>query len=453
MSEEEDKPLGAEIDLDAWEPQLPPPDFAERVLRQVHPPRRRRGPWIAAAAATAVAAAVLVGIAAQPASRGEAIAKERIEVPLGRRALAVLEPGANVRWNGDDVVQSQGDVFYRVEPGARFTVHTPAGDVEVKGTCFSVKVREMNKRDLKVGATSAALSALAFVAVYEGKVAVSHASERVELGAGQTATAGGHDGLKRTNGESAHDIEAALATAEASDDDPQVAANRNLVRQIGEYRHRLDTLSNEKSDLEVKLKKSEDALSASKDGAPVKLRHEFDVDQEEWRELAKNGTIKYRVPCIDAKGDGWSPSPQKLDQLGLAPQDGAVLNAAYKHSSDRLWAVIKPLCAAAVGSAEVAARIGPDTCVHLVLDTETEKDHDATDKARKLVGQIRAGEVPMPAPSAELHPVTKIFLALTGASKDLETELARSYGPEDAHRIVFADGMCMGSSIFGGPRK
>lgn len=462
MSDEEDKPLGAEIDLSAWEPQLPPPDFAERVMAKVRPPPtkpRRRWPYIAAVATAAIAAAVLLDLAAQPPSKGEAIAKDRIEVPLGRRALAVLEPGANVRWNGDDVVQSQGDVFYRVEPGARFTVHTPAGDVEVKGTCFSVKVREMNKRDMKVSATSVTLSALAFVAVYEGKVAVSHASERVELTAGQTAQTG-ENGIKRTNSDNAKDIELALATAESGDDDPQVAANRNLVRQIGEYRHRLESLSGEKTELETKLKKSEEALSAAKDGAPVSLKNDFDLDQNDWKELAKDGSIKFRTPCIDGKGKGWNPSPEKLDKLGLAPQDGPVLNEAYKRSSERLWGVIKPLCAAAVGSADVASKIGPDTCVHLVLDTESEKDPAAADAARKLVGQMRSGDVPMPAPNTpeyeKLNPVTKMFLSLTGANKELESDLAQSFGPEEAHRLAYEDGMCAWQSHFGGspaPKK
>ena len=133
------------LDLEAWEPQAPPPDFAERVLAQVRadapsrqePPKRTRRPWAIAAGAVAtlsIAAAVALSIGRAP-SHGDAIAKDRTEVSIGSRARAVLEPGAQVAWDGDDVVQSSGDVFYRVEPGARFRVHTPAGDVEVKGTC------------------------------------------------------------------------------------------------------------------------------------------------------------------------------------------------------------------------------------------------------------------------------------------------------------------------------
>ena len=183
MSEEEEE--NERLDLSAWEPQLPPSDFAERVLAEVRPakePQKRSGRWrwFAGAGVAAAAAAVFV-FGASPPSRGDEIARERIEVSIGNRARAVLEPGAHVTWNGDEVTQPNGDVFYRVEPGAKFRVHTPAGDVEVKGTCFTVKVADMQKRDMKSGAIGAALSALAFVAVYEGKVAVSHAGQRADL--------------------------------------------------------------------------------------------------------------------------------------------------------------------------------------------------------------------------------------------------------------------------------
>ena len=208
----------AKIDLEAWEPQEPPSDFAERVLGRVRAEskrpsapsqgrpsvlsrRRRLGGAAGVAGLLAIAAALAVRVTSMADARGEAIAKDRVEVSIGVRARAVLEPGAQVKWDGDDVVQVHGDVFYRVEPGARFRVHTPAGDVEVKGTCFAVKIRgeapaskvegaTMDKRDVKSGVIGAALSALAFVAVYEGKVAVSHAGSRVDLGAGETARVG-----------------------------------------------------------------------------------------------------------------------------------------------------------------------------------------------------------------------------------------------------------------------
>ena len=51
----------------------------------------------------------------------------------------------------------------------------------------------MNRRDVKVTVATAVSTALAFVAVYEGKVAVSHAGQSVQLVAGEGAklSAGG----------------------------------------------------------------------------------------------------------------------------------------------------------------------------------------------------------------------------------------------------------------------
>ncbi len=90
----------------------------------------------------------------------------------------------------------------------------------------------MDKRDVKSGVIGAALSALAFVAVYEGKVAVSHAGSRVDLGAGESAQAGSdgvHASGKLGEGEKAFDAKAASA---ASGDVPLAPANDNLVAQV-----------------------------------------------------------------------------------------------------------------------------------------------------------------------------------------------------------------------------
>lgn len=449
MSAEEDQ--DEKLDLSAWEPQLPPSDFAERVLAKVKPPvasaSAKRRPWgkIAGAAvgALAVAAAIAVGVG-RPPSHGDAIAKERLEVSIGSRARAVLEPGAHVTWDGDDVTQPNGDVFYRVEPGARFRVHTPAGDVEVKGTCFTVKVVDMQKRDFKSGAVGAALSALAFVAVYEGKVAVSHAGQRADLGAGESAGIG-PDGLtKGATAEGQKEFDAKVANANANGD-PLASANENLVSQVSEYKKRLEAIATQKTELEKKLATTEKQLEAAREGGTVgPAKHEFDLSQDDWKELAKNSTIKARIPCL--RESEWNVKKENLDKLGLAPQDAATIKSAYKHSTDKMWAKIKPLCAAALGSAEAAEKIGPSTCQFLVLDIEEGKDPDAAKAAMKLVGEVRGGVRPPPGPNDAVNPVYGMFMAVTNSIHDFEAHLAQSMGPEDAHRVTYSDGLCMGSS-------
>lgn len=452
-------PLGETFSLEEWEPALPPSDFAERVLARVKadgPEKtakrasRRWGMVAAGAGILAVAAAMSLRVSA-PTAQGEAIAQERIEVPLGSRALAVLEPGANVRWNGDDVVQSRGDVFYRVEPGKRFVVHTPAGDVEVRGTCFAVKVRgtEMQKRDVKAGTIGAALSALAFIAVYEGKVAVSHASGRVDLRAGESAQSGA-DGVKRLGPDGEKAFEASAATA-AENDDPLDRANRNLVKQVGEYRSRLESVVAEKSELEAKLKRSEEQLAAGRDGS-APWKSEFDLSNDDWKELAKDGTIKYKMPCESSRAKEVYTA-ERLSAAGLTPEEGAALKDAHARSNERVWSELKPLCARAVGSADVAEKIGVNTCIHLVLDIENARDGAATMEARKLVGEIRAGLKPMPRSEDNSNPVLKLFLATTGEMPKFERDLAQTFGPEEAHRIAYSDELCAGQSTFGGTAK
>lgn len=452
-------PLRDELDLEAWRVDSPPSDFAERVLTRVAQEKRapararmrsRFGVWTAVASLGAAAAIAIVWTRGGAPTHGELVARERVEASIGSRARVVLEPGAAVSWNGDDVEQKQGDVFYRVEPGARFRVHTAAGDIEVKGTCFGVRVRDMQKRDLKSGAVGAAVTALAFVGVYEGRVAVSHAGQRVEIGAGESARTGSGNLTKASLGDGDRAFEANAAAA--SESDPLANANRNLVDQVSDYRRRLDTLAEQKTQLEAKLASSEKQLEAARaNGTAPREKNEFDLDPNEWKSLAETATIKARTPCV--RETSWEPTPETLNKLGLAPADGAILKNAYAHSNERVWNALRPICAAALGSAEVAARLGANTCQHLVLDLERRKDGPAVEEAMAFVGEVRAGIRPMPEPNAPIHPVAKMFLAVTGESKAFEAELAQSLGPEEAHRVTFAEDMCMSQSTWSGRRR
>lgn len=478
----------AKLDLEAWTAQEPPRGFADRVLTRIEAEkdpkralartataeismasRRRRGlrraAWIGGAVTSlALAAAVALFVHGRVDARGDVVAERRTEVSVGSRARAVLEPGATLKWNDeDDVVQERGDVFYRVErskPGGRFVVHTPAGDVEVRGTCFVVKVRgnasnhgksEMNARDLKSGALGAGATALAFVAVYEGKVAVSHANERVEVAAGESARFDGRGVSKSgtpSEGERAFDQEAT-----ASVRDPLSAANENLVSQIGEYRRRLENIVAQKAELEATLKNTEQKLALRTGDASVDSKAEFDLGADDWKTLAKDGTVKFMIPCTQPPN--WSPSRAQLDRLALAPDDANTLKDAYAKSAARLASVVSPLCAQILGNADLVDKIGMNTCVHLVVDQAYGKDKAAAGEAMREVGEMRAGMRSAFDPNVADHPIAKMFFAMTGETKAFENDLAASLGPEEAHRVVFAEGMCMGRSTFGGagPRE
>ncbi|HEX4513993.1 MAG TPA: hypothetical protein VH054_10665 [Polyangiaceae bacterium] len=437
-------------ELDAWEPETPPADFAERVGARVVTERRahrRRVAIMGSVAALAVAAAAAVFVLRQDKeTSGDITADHEMEIAIGPRAVAVLDAGAHVSWRGSEVTQDRGGVFYRVERGAPFRVHTPAADATVHGTCFGVAIEnpeeDMHARDWKAAGVGAAITTVAFVAVYEGKVAVAKGAQSVELTAGQSARAG-DDGVKRTG-----DFDPTSPSG-AGTDEPYAKANKNLADQIADYQRRLDALEAQKKSLAARLSEAQDKLTATSDGSAPVAKNPFDLSRDDWKQLAEDGTIKYAIPCSSSP-NGYTPPKDVLDKLGLAPQDAAVIHDAYTRSTTRVWDVIRPLCAQAIGgSFQVADRLGADACVHVILDIERQLDGHGVNDAMHDVAEIRAGERQ---PTDNASPVEQIFLALTSEPTRFESDLAQTLSPDDAHRVVYTrPGINICQNTFGGP--
>lgn len=206
--------------IDALARELPPPavpaGFADAVLAK-HAVRTRRtratraGLAIAAAAAACSALAVLL---VTDDVRGARTATGIETVALGDDATVVLDPGAALAWHVDDalgldtiaVEQTVGRAFFRVTPGASLTVRTPAGDVVVRGTCFSVDVSSSapakdtpmapalsgSMKTLATTTAGAVAGAVLSVLVFEGSVDVrnDHGSARAQPGEEVRAAAG-----------------------------------------------------------------------------------------------------------------------------------------------------------------------------------------------------------------------------------------------------------------------
>jgi FecR protein len=447
-------------DYEAWEPEPPPRGFAERVVdaaRREESTLRERGRArrIGAVVAVAFVAAVAAGAVlapSRPLSHGDATATNgRAQVQLGARAIGVLEPGAHVAWEGDDVTQSKGDVFYRVEPGAApFRVHTPSGDVTVLGTCFHVDIREesaMNSRDVRAGIVGAVAGAAVLVGVYEGKVALSQPKGgSVVVAPGESAIADGN-GVRATGAAGGN----VVASAEP---DSLLTANASLVDSVRAYKAKLDAIEQAKKDVEKQLAAAQTELAtAENDGqAPAQNSH-YDLSKDDWKELAKKGEVAARFPC--PRPDAWSLSPKTLDKLGLPPQDGAIISKAFASSYGRTWSAIQPLCAQALGgSMDIATKVGEAACIAVIGDVAAQKDSAASDEAVRLAAEVNAGERPAPGPNDDVNPVERMMLALSNESKNVVGDLSQSVGPDDAKRIVYGDeGGCWSNSTWGvGPR-
>jgi uncharacterized protein (DUF2141 family) len=205
-------------------------DFAQRVITSITaaaavgaPTARasaRRWPRARALAIGAAAGLLLVsgwwlrrfgGSDTTGNQRGQLIATSAQTVEIGARAAAAAEPGADLTWavtgKRARVDQRRGSVFYRVNHGGPFRVVTPAGDVEVTGTCFRVQL---------TGATAGA-AATTLVSVLEGTVKVhSDVAERA-IGVGQTArlVSGQAPEVFASPSASADQLQSRLASAEA----------------------------------------------------------------------------------------------------------------------------------------------------------------------------------------------------------------------------------------------
>jgi hypothetical protein len=445
-------------DLEAWKAQEPPEGFAGRVVAEAareaterRTPGAGRGRRIAAGVLLAVAAAAAITMTAHQRranARGDVLAYETREVRIGMRAVAVLEKGAHVSWEGDAVTQSSGDVFWRVEPGARFAVHTPAADVTVKGTCFRVKVRggeeDMTRRDAVAGTLGAVVGVAAFVGVYEGKVAVSHAGQSVDVAAGQGAQADA--GGVRATGPVASGAQA--FEQESSEGEKALTmANANLADTVSDYRRRLEAIEAEKKKLEKELAEAQAQLSDG--GQP---RSEYDLSTDDWKELARKGEVRMRVPCAGPRGD-YALAEKDLNKLGLAPQDGPIVQAALQRSHARTWGIIQPLCSQALGGADVS-RIGQQACVSILMDQAGARNPGAYDEDVREVAEILAGTRAAPRPGEAVDPLVQAYLALARESQSVQGDLAKSLGPDDARRVVFGDQGCWWNSGHGvGPRE
>jgi hypothetical protein len=372
----------------------------------------------------AIAAGIAMTARVRAKDRGDVTAATRLEVKVGARALAVLEKGAHMAWDGESVVQSHGDIFWRVEPGARFVVKTPEADVTVKGTCFRVDVRgredAMTRRDAVASAIGAAMGAATLVGVYEGRVALAHGRQSVDLTAGQEGRA------------DATGVHVAGDTARP-DDTALLQANANLAGSVSDYRRRLEALEEQKRVLEKQLAEAETKRGGEPENPATKP-----LTADDWREFAKKGTLPLRLPC--------DPGNMKFD--GLPPDDAAAAQAAFDASQKRVWSVLQSSCAKALGLDEaLAEQLGTDRCIPAVF---AQAQGVSLKTVFHDVALIRAGDLPVPTSDDPTSALVRVGAAVTGEVGNIEADLTSKLGPDET-RTVMQQWDCWSNGQFTAP--
>jgi hypothetical protein len=385
--------------LDAlWPAAEPRPDFVARVTARIGeagggraptPPRRWMVPALAGVAAVAIACSVVLWItrpgapAAPPHAplQGSLTAAAHETISLGDRGVIVAHPGAVLTWSigagGDaEIQQIAGEAFFRVEPGGRFVVRTPSGEVRVTGTCFTVAVS----------------AGVVTVDVHEGSVELADATSAVALRPGDRGHLGGAAAARRRPAPRPDVVAGRIAPLERTP--PRTEARGDDCFCFSDPRH-------------------------------------LEADQrllDEWAGLCR---VRADVPPFGLSG-GLEAIDAASDQLGLADAERvAFRDAALELTTDAI-ASLREMYVAATGDADGAAAVDPDAMVEQILQTGT-LGEDA--RLRATLSQERAGHAAPPTDRDAMTPFEEMFRATIATGDDFERRLAARLGAARAREL------------------
>jgi hypothetical protein len=411
----------------------------DRLLESSRAPRRRRPLLLAGFVAVIVAATiglfVLTRNQATPASLagGADSVDERRSLAIGERAVAVAEPGAGLSWKlsadgGALVEQKYGSVFYRVDHGGLFVVDTPAGQVQVLGTCFRVEVDPMNpllKSVVSAGAGAIVATAVV-VTVYEGKVRVSNASGVLDVRPGESASLRDGQAPARLDTPSAPVASAGPSAALLAAPPADVTREQLLVRD-GQQREQLATLDGRVRQLEAEKA----ALASKKPGGPDEPRegrhkvHGF--TPEEWAEMAEKCEVRFDLPQF-----GLNPPKIPARQaaaMGISDDQRIAMESVLGRMNSQYMSTVRGLYVEVTGDTAGADNLEP---LAMVNEMEHKSPPGSSSAARKRVALERAGKVAPPADPQAGPAIERLMRYVLGVSDDTERELAAVVGAEKA---------------------
>jgi hypothetical protein len=427
--------------LDTWAPMTPPNGFADRVLaaREIAP-ARKRWPLVAGlVAATAAAAAIAFMLLRAPshhAAQGELAAQPtRVTKSLGERPIAVAEPQATLAWRIDDdgdavIEQRAGDVFYRVEPGGSFVVHTPVGDVRVTGTCFRIEVTmNRTKQLLLSGTVGAAIATGIVVTVYEGHViADSKTGSRAEIAAG-------HRGTLSSDGRTV--VDDRTPTTIAMDD--------NVTRE------QLITRTHIQQSEIVKLRTRVAELEAAGDNHGD---NEHGEDGRPWHDPSPEKLKEWAAACHvrnDEPGlDRWKPSTDLgKNERGLEPSELPQVNATFTELQKEWKQLVRALYIEATGDMQGADVLSSDAMRKEIEEKSAPEEHSLL---LQRISAERAGMAQPPADLSKTSPYERLLRAYFALGDKAEAALAKRVGADRA-RAIRGEGWSSRWDMSGCPSK
>ncbi|HEU4578435.1 MAG TPA: hypothetical protein VFS67_09280 [Polyangiaceae bacterium] len=212
-------------------------------------------------------------------------------------------------------------------------------------------------------------------------------------------------------------------------------AKAQLAAQLESVNGKLARVQSQKDALQQQQRELEGQLRSLEDQVAERDRYKYDLTADDWRQLASEARVRYRVPCLMPLEAHWKMASSELDRLGLSPDDGELVAEAQRRSNRRIWDTLRPLCLQIVSDAEVVDLLGAASCLQLIEKVASRRDLSASVAARRQVAEVNAGlRVPPPAGQPQ-HPVFEALLAMSQEARRFEADLAESFGPEEAQRV------------------
>lgn len=211
--------------------------------------------------------------------------------------------------------------------------------------------------------------------------------------------------------------------------------------ELGALRTRERAAQRQLSEARERIAQLEREVASDGSREPKRTRHAYDLTPEDWKQMAADGVVKSRAPCA-----GFVPKDEVLERLGLAPDDHDTVREAIEQSANRLREGTQPLCATALAVEPAVVRnLSAEACRSVIFATASGRSESVPDSARR-VASFMAGQAPRPDQNSPL--TERAFLVMAEETKNFEHDLAEAFGPEDAHRIVFSEGLCFSESSF-----
>lgn len=460
MNDPDDELFARALDAQGPSPDAPAA-FADDVMQRWDAARakpRRTGRIVGGVALAAVLPLALGYAVSGGPREGEVSVTAEGEprtVEIGRRAVAVFEPGTRARWRtrgwfgGDDVVEMQeGAGFFRVDHGGGFVVRGAHGEARVTGTCFRVATTRatdqvhgdeaMRARWFGAGALSMAM----LVAVYEGGVRVANANgSSVAVAPGQVAVVETNGALRRgttSDPPATARAQPTTGTNAAPGDEPGVHAATASANPSTTAAPGASGRGAEAEVVRLRALLTQRGLSPE-NGEPLPSARrglddpgETDLTPEEWRTLASRGELRYRIP--GARAGNESVGEERARRLGIPEADRAEVNRVFVRAQERLMNTLRGLYREAA-SADPAG-LSMEALCNEIRDKAPE---DVLGRVNYQLSQERGGVLQWQPPRADMPPYERMMRTLIAYEREIESELAPVVGDRIAHGILHGE--------------